>query len=279
MAVKFFGQFLIEQGEINATQLRDALDFMEAENLSLGLFAVEKTWLKPMDIHRIQLEQRQKDASFEEIVLELGLLPKAKLDALIQEHEARRVRIGDALVRKGHLAAGRLGGLLERFKVDQEKYTTCDIAMPADLRAPKLAAALVQLLPKFTERLAEIQLKVGEAERANGQTLPDYCAAVVIHMDKGLELLLAGDEAFAARLTAGMLGAPIEDVNSFLLDDGLGEFLNVLAGNAVAIFEKQGERVPFDPPRLGGHSEATAGYVFPLIATHGKAALVLSSIS
>lgn len=279
MAVKFFGQFLIEQGEIDAAQLREALDFMEAENLSLGLFAVEKELLKPIDVHRIQLEQRQKDAAFEDVVLELGLLSKTKLEALVRDHEARRVRIGDALVRKGHLPADRLGELLERFKIDQEKYTTRDVELPSDLRAPKLASALVELLSKFTERLAEIQVKVGEAEKANGQALPEYCAAVVIHMDKGLEILLAGDEDFSKRLTAGMLGAPIEDVNSFLLDDGLGEFLNVLAGNAVAIFEKQGQRVPFDPPRLGGCASAAAGYVFPLLATHGKATLILSNAS
>lgn len=275
MAVKFFGQFLIEQGEINVAQLREALDFMEAENLSLGLYAVEKGLLKPMDVHRIQLEQRQKDASFEEIALELGLLARDKLETLVRDYEARRVRIGDALVRKGHLAADQLAGLLDRFQADQEKYATRAVELPDDLRAPRLASVLVELLPKFTARIAEVQIKVGEAEKASGQSLPEYSAAVVIHADKGLEILLTGDEDFAKRLTAGMLGAPIEDVNSFLLDDGLGEFLNVLVGNAVAIFEKQGQRVSLDPPRLGGHATASTGYLFPLLATHGKAALVL----
>lgn len=277
MAVKFFGQFLIEQGEINADQLRGALDFMEAENLSLGLFAVEKGLLKPMDVHRIQLEQRQKDASFEEIVIELGLIARDKLEALVRDHEARRVRVGDALVRKGHLAAERLAGLLDRFNADQEKYATREVELPSDLRAPRLTSVLVELLPKLTARIAEIQIKVGEAEQSNGQSLPDYSAAVVIHADKGIEILLTGDEEFAKRLTAGMLGAPIEEVNSFLLDDGLGEFLNVLVGNAVAIFEKQGQRVSLDPPRLGGHAKAATGYLFPLFATHGKAALVLAN--
>ena len=36
MAVKFFGQFLIERGEIDAAQLHDALALMNTENKQLG---------------------------------------------------------------------------------------------------------------------------------------------------------------------------------------------------------------------------------------------------
>ena len=42
MAVKFFGQFLIQKGEISVDQLREALDLMESRNRSFCDMAVEK---------------------------------------------------------------------------------------------------------------------------------------------------------------------------------------------------------------------------------------------
>lgn len=42
MAVKFFGQFLIEQGEIDAGQLREALDLMDSENKQLGEIGISE---------------------------------------------------------------------------------------------------------------------------------------------------------------------------------------------------------------------------------------------
>ncbi len=279
MGVKFFGQFLIEEGEIDAAQLRDALDLTDSKNIGLGQFAVEKAAIKQTDLHRIQLEQRQKDVSFENLVVQLGLLSSDEVEALVQEHQACRLKIGDALVQKGYLAADRLGELLERFKVDQERYLAGEVDLPKDISAQSLAAHMVDLLPKFTDRLAEIQVKVGESELANGQDMPEHSAAVTIRMDGGLMVRLAGDEDFAKRLTAGMLGAPMEEINPFLLDDGLGEFLNVLAGNAVAILEQQGKAAEFDPPHLGGQAVASEGYVFPLVATHGKATLILENVA
>ena len=39
MGVKFFGQFLIEQGEIDASHVREALELMEDTNPTLGELA------------------------------------------------------------------------------------------------------------------------------------------------------------------------------------------------------------------------------------------------
>jgi hypothetical protein len=47
MAVKFFGQFLIEPGEIDAEQLCAALELMRAENKQFGRIGVEKGVLAP----------------------------------------------------------------------------------------------------------------------------------------------------------------------------------------------------------------------------------------
>ena len=41
MAVRFFGQLLIEEGEVDADQVRLALDLMEDENPTIGEIAIE----------------------------------------------------------------------------------------------------------------------------------------------------------------------------------------------------------------------------------------------
>jgi hypothetical protein len=58
-----------------------------------------------------------------------------------------------------------------------------------------------------------------------------------------------------------------------LLSDGLGEFLNVLVGNAVSVLDREGVAGQLEPVR---HAVLPAsGHVFDLIATSGRGALVV----
>ena len=61
MGVKFFGQFLIEQGEVDSSQLREALDLLARTNRSVGQIAVAEGMLTQADAERVHTSQRNVD--------------------------------------------------------------------------------------------------------------------------------------------------------------------------------------------------------------------------
>jgi len=69
-------------------------------------------------------------------------------------------------------------------------------------------------------------------------------------------------------------GISPKDLDPEMVADGVGEFLNVLGGNAVSAVTKAGHRVELGPPDY----EATLsdGWIVELAVGDGHAALVLS---
>lgn len=58
-----------------------------------------------------------------------------------------------------------------------------------------------------------------------------------------------------------------------VVEDALGEFLNLVAGNAIALLEQKGVRAQLEPPRFG--ITPPAGHPFALVTPHGQGTLVL----
>jgi len=100
---KFFGQFLIDEGVIEAGQLRQANDHLYFLNRVLGELAIKKNYMSREDVERVKRAQLACDALFGELAQELGLLTPAQLAELLTSQSARQARVGEALVELGHL--------------------------------------------------------------------------------------------------------------------------------------------------------------------------------
>ena len=64
MAVKFFGQFLIEKGAVTRIDLLQAIDLQEKTNLKFGEMVVEMGLMTTTDVARVHLAQRSEDLHF-----------------------------------------------------------------------------------------------------------------------------------------------------------------------------------------------------------------------
>lgn len=275
MSVKFFGQFLIDQGEVDASQVREALDRMEDENPTIGELAVRAGWMTGRQTTAVAAEQRQRDLSFGDLAVELGLLEPAQLVELVRSQRARWLPIGQALVRLGHLESDRLGVLLDAFKADQAPYQAGARELPAALACRPASAYVLDLLPRFLRRVAKIEAKVGEvvAFESAGDGA-DFRVSVVLRGARSLEVALVCDHAFAEALAVGATGMSPPELDPELIADGVGEFLNVLCGNAVGAVARDGHRVELGHPDY----DATLGDGFEveLAVGVGRAGLALS---
>lgn len=281
MGIKFFGQFLIEQGAVNSDQIRAALKLMDDENRSLGALAEAGGILTADEAAKVNAQQRYSDIPFGELAVEMGLLSAEQVDYLVGFQEQTRLRIGQALVRLGALPNDRLLQLLVRFENEQTLFRIGNVALPEGLEGNLLAATVLDLFPKLLLRVARIGVRIGTEQAAT--EVPDYPVRIAIAVtgDVGLLICLLGDEEFSLHLagaTAGLDDARLEATrqNPALLADGVGEFLNVLAGNAMGLLERKNISTQLEPPHID--PELNSGHLFDLAVSVGKAALFLKPL-
>ncbi len=284
MKRKFFGQYLIEAGEVTAEQVREAVTLMDRENPVLGEFAVRAGFLTERDANRINREQRRTDRRFGDLAISLNLLTADQLKDLLKEQSKRRLSIGQALCKLGLLDPDKLEALHERFTSERAASAKDrSICLPDEIEDSQLLDFVLDLLPKLAMRIARIQVHMGHLEKWSGTELPSQVATVTIRSAQNWSLTLGCDHQFAAKVHAGFMGrlsgpsgGQSEDVSTTMLDDCVGELLNILAGNAMDDLEQQGVPASLDPPTFG--EIPAEGYAAVLEASHGVAVLVVSPV-
>ena len=281
MGIKFFGQYLIEQGAVNSDQIRAALKLMEDENRSLGTLAEAGGILTAEEAEKVNAQQRFCDVPFGELAVEMGLLSEEQVDYLLGFQEQTRLRIGQALVRLGSLPNERLLQLLVQFENEQALFRIGNVDLPEGLESNMLAATVLDLFPKLLVRVARIGVRIGQGQATADAPDLRVRTAVAVRGNVGLLICLLGDEEFSLQLagaTAGLDEARLEAArqNPALLADGVGEFLNVLAGNAMGLLERKQIGTELEPPH--SDPELDSGYLFDLAVSVGKAALFLKPL-
>ena len=133
MTAKFFGQFLLECGEIDEAELRLALELMEKENLTLGEFAVRSGFATEADCRRVNGEQRRKDVPFGELAVHMGVLNSIELEELLQRQRETRLELSTALVNLEFLSADRMHALSDAFKSEQRQLLPGEVELPPAL--------------------------------------------------------------------------------------------------------------------------------------------------
>jgi hypothetical protein len=276
MGVKFFGQYMIERGEVKAEQVRAALELMDAENRSIGELAVEGRLISTADADKVNAEQRHRDMPFGELAAEMGLLSEEQIDNLVQLQWRTRLRVGQALVRLGHLGNVRLEELLISYEEEQAPHRIENLALPAGLDSNALAPLVLDLFPNLLMRVARIATRMGSGEPIAEPPSFPIVIAVSVSGESGLLVCLAGDEEFSRQLAAKTSGLDPECLDTEMLFDGVGEFLNVLAGNAMAIAERNGIALELEPPQT--EIDFESGFLFELAVNVGNAALFLKPL-
>ncbi|MCR9095509.1 MAG: chemotaxis protein CheX [bacterium] len=276
MAVKFFGQFLIDQGEIDASHLREALDLMEDTNPTLGELAIECGYMTQRQATQVSAAQRNQDLPFGDLAVKMGFLGSDQLVDVVQRQATQRLPVGQALVRLGYLDADRLGMLLDAYKADQAPYDVAEPDLPDALANHRATKYVLELLPRFLMRVARMQAKLGEIQAfASVPPFAEVCVSVHVKGVRGLEVALVSDNAFAEALAMAASGLQPSDLDPEMVADGVGEFLNVLGGNAVSAVTKEGQRVELGPPDYD--AQLADGWIVELAVGTGRAALVLST--
>jgi CheY-specific phosphatase CheX len=280
MAVKFFGQFLLERGAVSREALIQAVELQESVNLKFGETALAMKLLTEKDIKRIHDAQRTEDLMLGDMAVKLGILTKENITQILEHQQRSHLRIGEALVRVGALTAEALPRHLDEFKADQSKYVTGQIVIPAQVPNAPVWEICADLTAKMFIRVVGVQCRLGECQIVDRLPGGVFVAGIDLAGGVSARYHLGVSDVLRIRIARGVLmeedvaGEPDE-----VLDDTVLEFVNIVCGNVAAKAAQLARDVEILPPLKvpagkGGIEvpSDTVGLLFPINMADGERA-------
>lgn len=261
MAVKFFGQFLVEKGVVSREILLQAIELQESVNLSFGATCLAMGILTDGDIEKVHNAQRSEDLRFGDMAVKLGLLTSEQMMEVLARQKSTHLYIGEALVKVGGLQAEELPRYLDEFKADQAQYATDTVTIPDGITEPKLWEMVIDLSYKMLTRVALLVFRPEPPFVADRLPPMNVYAAMDFAGDISGRYLMGVTAATRTKIAKAILKeSNVDNEPQEILDDTVMEFVNVALGNIAAKAAQSGKAMEIAPP---GILEAPEGIPVP----------------
>jgi CheY-specific phosphatase CheX len=249
MAVKFFGQFLVEKGIVSRESLLAAIDLQEQKNLKLGEMVMSMGYTTQADIDRAHNAQLSKDMKLGDLLVEMGILTPDKLNEVIEHQKSTHLYIGEALVLVGALTGQQLQQHLDEFKIDQAPYVSERIELPAGVPNSQIWEMIADLTYKMITRVLDIQFRPGKSNLATKLDANFMMAAIDLSGDVDARYLLSVSGELQKRIARAILREDSVEIEpAEVLEDSVMEFVNVVCGNVAAKASQMGQIININPP-------------------------------
>ncbi len=249
MAVKFFGQFLVEKGVVSREKLLEAIELQEKNNLKFGEMALNMGMICKADVERVHDAQRSEDLRFGDMAVKLGLISPNQMQQVLTRQKNNHLYIGEALVKVGALDEGEILRYLAEFKEDQAPYTAERVNLPPGVSNPQVWEMAADMTYKMLTRIAQFAFRPApgeEAETVNARHLAvamDFSGSV-----KCRYVLSVSEGAQQAIAKAILKEDDVSDEPKEVLDDTVMEFINIVCGNIAAKGAQLGHTLEINPP-------------------------------
>jgi CheY-specific phosphatase CheX len=249
MAVKFFGQFLVEQGIVTSEALLNAINLQDKNNLKLGEMAVTMGLITPADIQRAHNAQMSKDMKLGDLLVEMGFLSLAQLNDIITRQKNTHLYIGEALVQIGALTSDSLQTHLDAFKADQALYVSDGIELPIASPNGKIWEMTADLTYKMVTRVLDLRFRPGKCVLATAIPTNFMLAAMDFNGDVDARYLISVSEGLQKSIAKAILSEEsVDHEPTEVLEDTVMEFVNVVCGNVAAKASQMGVIMNINPP-------------------------------
>lgn len=278
MAVKFFGQFLMEKDIITKEALLKAVALQDSTNLKFGEMAGSMGLITTAQIERVHDAQRSEDLPFGDMCVKLGILTGEPLQAVLAKQKADHLFIGDALVRVGAIKADDLPKHLEAFKADQSDYLVDKMAIPAGVESPALWEIAADLTYKMLTRVANLTVRPGKCLMVERFDTHDMGVAIRMTGSVKARYLFSVSTGVRDSIARAMLMTDdISKEREEMLIDTVMEFANIICGNIAAKAAQMGKEIEIFPPEFlkGGPDdillpEGGRGLLFSVNVAEGR---------
>jgi CheY-specific phosphatase CheX len=276
MAVKFFGQFMVEQGIVSSEALLKAIALQESVNLKFGEMAQSMGLITPVDIDRVHNAQRGEDMQFGDMCVKLEILSLSQLKEVLTKQKNSHLYIGEALIKVGAVSAADLPKHLDAFKADQAPYRVDTVAIPAGVAHAQLWELAADLTYKMLARVANLTVRQGQCRLIQRIEPNDSIVAIQMSGSAQVHYLLSVSREVRNSIARALLNTDdVSKEGEDMLNDTVMEFANIVCGNIAAKAAQMGKTLEIAPPMLlaeaGGISVTPGGkgLLFPVFIAEG----------
>ncbi len=271
---RFFGEFLVANGEVDEGHIQEALTLCERVNVRVGDIARHEGWLDGTQICEVLERQRTIDRRFGEIAISLGYLSESQLQTLVHRRTTTHLYIGEALVQLGVLSTEDLSQALERYKAEVAEFSERD-QVPMEVMGNAVAAEILGALPRISARVGGIQILTHWA--------PEWCedpelplrSWIRVESERPLVVGIAASTALAESLAAGMLICEPSNLSRDDVEGALGKYLNLLVGSTGNNIPQECETIRISPPQTEDFPDQ--GFGLRLVTNRGPGCLLLQT--
>jgi CheY-specific phosphatase CheX/uncharacterized protein YlaN (UPF0358 family) len=251
MAVKFFGQYLLEQRAVGHEALLKAIELQETTNLKFGATALAMGLISLPAFEQVHDAQRLEDLKFGDMAIKLGILTEDQVKQVLIRQKNNHLYIGEALVRIGALSSEDLKRYLDAFKEDQAPYVVDRIVIPAGIPYGQVWEITADLTYKLLLRVAGLSSRPGLCQISDGLDLSDLATVMPFKGTvNGRYVLSVSDQTRKTIAMAILKEETVVGESDEVLDDTVMEFVNIVCGNIAAKAAQVGISFEIDPPYL-----------------------------
>lgn len=249
MAVKFFGQFLVENNIVSREALLKAIDLQERKNVKFGEMALSLGLVTSDDIERAHNAQMSRDMKLGDLLMEMGILTQSQMNDIVTRQKNCHLYIGEALVQTGALSSDQLQNHLEAFRQDQAQYVAERIELPAGIAENPLCEMAADMTYKMITRVLGLPFRAGKCQTVAAVAANYMMAAMDLTGDVEARYIISVSEGVQKEIAKAILredsvdGEPDE-----VLEDTVMEFANVVCGNIAAKASQMGKVLNINPP-------------------------------
>ena len=278
MAVKFFGQFLVEKGAVSRVDLLKAIDLQDKTNLKFGETVVQMGLMSTLQISKVHHAQRGEDLQFGDMAVKLGFLSVAQVQQVLTCQRNNHLYIGEALIKVAALTEATLERYLKEFKLDQSAYISEKIKIPAGVQHQPIWEMVADLTYKMLTRVANMSFRPGPCTLIDKLPSRPIIAEMGFSGEISARYLLSATENTRVLMAKAILDETSVDAEPVeVLDDSVMEFVNIVCGNIVAKAAQTGHTIDITPPTMrtdaatgvdvpAGHT----GLMFPIYLSDGE---------
>ena len=249
MAVRFFGQFLVEQGIVTSEALLSAINLQDRNNLKFGEMAVAMGLITPADIQRAHNAQMSRDMRLGDLLVEMGLLSLDQMNEIVTRQNNTHLYIGEALVQVGALSRDGLQKQLDAFKADQAGYVSNGIELPVTSADSSIWEMTADLTHKMITRVLGLHFRPGTCTVATAISSNFMLAAIDLSGDVEARYLISVSEGLQKSIARAILDeTSVDHEPAEVLEDTVMEFVNVVCGNVAAKASQMGVIIDINPP-------------------------------
>lgn len=258
MGVKYFGQFLIDDGLLTADELADALE--EVDGPTLGRLAVAKGMLMPEELDDLLSSSWSRQPKVGKIAVKQGILAASQVKQLSDTLKNNVDFLAQHLVKKKLVPEADMARARAAFATDQQAWTLRPQEVPPALagkaHAVALAGVSLQMLPTMTG----LELVARPSAPFQGAPpLRAFNVEIELKGDESGRYVLCLDKPVARAAAVLMMGDELREPTAEELHDATGEVANSIVGVAVSLLARHGHNFRIGPPRFLDQSAAMTG--------------------